>query len=488
MRRGRYSDDEEDVLPKRARARGPSADDHHNRRHEPSSSKSPHPEVLLAGYIRQRQHAITALPAFVSDMKTGALTAPRLVGRGVCAGPSPSHVVKFEPLPSAVAGHARTVLSCAAAGPTPSAAEESSDAPQTPDLLAVLCAEPINGRTRVWVPYSSHAATEEGLRAINALPQVADLDDSDAPRPSRDTTLAPAHDAPAEGWPATDEELSQHVEACDRLIGAIELRLGLEGQAHAVWNDPTLPELTSSERLELRLLYLRRVHHFDALGGGSFATHTALLTSCGEAHVPARALIYAAQREPLAAPIRYSFVDAATRAQLDYVRSLDEIDREFEARAKEAAERFYDANCEEVGENKFRCPLSGKLFRDKPFVRKHIDNKFPEKLRAAQCAALDPKDERYQRANAERLAAMPRLPPKPRAAHRAHDGEGKGGRGRGFGERGGGRFGGGKGGGPPAVIPRTGPPPPPPAGAEVIGRQMVAYNDLDAPDDDELFS
>ena len=43
-----------------------------------------------------------------------------------------------------------------------------------------------------------------------------------------------------------------------------------------------------------------------------------------------------------------------------------------------ATEKFYADNCIEEEPGKFRCPLSGKLFKDAIFVRKHIDNKHAE--------------------------------------------------------------------------------------------------------------
>ena len=62
---------------------------------------------------------------------------------------------------------------------------------------------------------------------------------------------------------------------------------------------------------------------------------------------------------------------------------------------------------------KYRCPLSGKLFREENFVRKHIDNKHSDKLSAAKRAALEPKYLQYYSVEAERVAAMPPLPPPP---------------------------------------------------------------------------
>src|SRR5689334_7760964 len=43
-------------------------------------------------------------------------------------------------------------------------------------------------------------------------------------------------------------------------------------------------------------------------------------------------------------------------------------------------EKFINANCQEVGKDKWSCPLSGKKFKGPEFVRKHILNKHQDKL------------------------------------------------------------------------------------------------------------
>ena len=43
-------------------------------------------------------------------------------------------------------------------------------------------------------------------------------------------------------------------------------------------------------------------------------------------------------------------------------------------------EKFIVANCQEVGKDKWSCPLSGKKFKGPEFVRKHILNKHQDKL------------------------------------------------------------------------------------------------------------
>jgi len=43
-------------------------------------------------------------------------------------------------------------------------------------------------------------------------------------------------------------------------------------------------------------------------------------------------------------------------------------------------EKFISANTQELGKDKWLCPLSGKKFKGPDFVRKHILNKHAEKL------------------------------------------------------------------------------------------------------------
>jgi hypothetical protein len=43
-------------------------------------------------------------------------------------------------------------------------------------------------------------------------------------------------------------------------------------------------------------------------------------------------------------------------------------------------ERFIQANTQELGKDKWLCPLSGKKFKGPDFVRKHILNKNGDKL------------------------------------------------------------------------------------------------------------
>ena len=47
---------------------------------------------------------------------------------------------------------------------------------------------------------------------------------------------------------------------------------------------------------------------------------------------------------------------------------------------EDEVEKFIQANTQELGKDKWLCPLSGKKFKGPDFVRKHIFNKHGEKV------------------------------------------------------------------------------------------------------------
>ena len=229
-----------------------------------------------------------------------------------------------------------------------------------------------------------------------------------------------------------------------------------------------------------------------------------MLTRRGEAHFPAAIIIHASLRSQLAAPIRYDHADACATAHLAFLNALSVLDEKFNAVVATAVEAVYADNCVEVEEGKFRCLLSGKLFKEPTYVRKHIDNKHPAALLDAKICVLESKFDAYFAADTVRAAAMPPPPPLPPRFPRevpddrrssfgevSYGGKGYvGGKGHGCAKGGGKSYGGGKGydKGGMSFSGGDGQLATPPEGAKVINRRVVTYRDLDAPDVDDLFS
>ena len=310
MKREAIDDDDEMAVeeerPAIKRARAVAQDDskHHRtfeERHAQLAFKEAyHPERLSVHILAQRERALEALPSFLADLKAGSLVGPRIKGAGLLRDlpgassaaadppaspprgppPHPFHLIKFEPLPSAVAAQARAALLAAAAGPMRDGAEPCG-------FVSLLTAEPIGERTRLWAAFDDRDQADKGMQALTALPQLAELAD---PPPAKSDVLMPSREAVPP--PLTDEDISRHRERSDDLIEAIETRLGLAKQVQAL-RGGDMPELTAREELELRILYLRRVLHYDYFGGGQFASHASLLQSCGEAHLPNKLMVHA---------------------------------------------------------------------------------------------------------------------------------------------------------------------------------------------------
>ena len=105
----------------------------------------------------------------------------------------------------------------------------------------------------------------------------------------------------------------------------------------------------------------------------------------------------------------------AAESFLRLTRELNRLDESLGRAVQEASDTFYKLNCVEEEPGKFRCPLSGKLFRDPVFVRKHIDNKHAADVLKARARPLGRKYLEYFLAIAA-LTPPPRPRPRPQQA------------------------------------------------------------------------
>ncbi|OCT90916.1 hypothetical protein XELAEV_18019533mg [Xenopus laevis] len=132
--------------------------------------------------------------------------------------------------------------------------------------------------------------------------------------------------------------------------------------------------------LDKLLFYLRIVHSVDYYNTCEYPNEDEMPTRCGMMHV----------RGPLP-PNRVSHGEVAEwqktieekLAPLFAVRetlSEDEAMKMGKKDPEQEAEKFVTANTQELGKEKWLCPLSGKKFKGPEFVRKHIFNKHAEKI------------------------------------------------------------------------------------------------------------
>jgi hypothetical protein len=88
MKRAAVSDDdgsgdEDERAPKRTRSGPPPAAEFQDRKRDATFRSVHHPEQVLVNLLTQRQHVASTVPSFANDLKTGALTGPRLKSRGI---------------------------------------------------------------------------------------------------------------------------------------------------------------------------------------------------------------------------------------------------------------------------------------------------------------------------------------------------------------------------------------------------------------------
>ncbi|CAN2390604.1 primary miRNA processing [Pristimantis euphronides] len=132
--------------------------------------------------------------------------------------------------------------------------------------------------------------------------------------------------------------------------------------------------------LDKLLLYLRIVHSVDYYINCDYPSEDEMPTRCGIMHV----------RGPIP-PNRVSHREVAEwqktfeekLAPLFAVRetlSEEEAMKVGKKDPEQEVEKFVTANTQELGKEKWLCPLSGKKFKGPEFVRKHIFNKHAEKI------------------------------------------------------------------------------------------------------------
>uniref|UniRef100_A0A8C3B1B1 Serrate RNA effector molecule homolog (Arabidopsis) n=1 Tax=Cyclopterus lumpus TaxID=8103 RepID=A0A8C3B1B1_CYCLU len=132
--------------------------------------------------------------------------------------------------------------------------------------------------------------------------------------------------------------------------------------------------------LDRLILYLRVVHSIDYYNTCEYPSEDEMPNRCGMIHV----------RGPIP-PNRITHGEVQQwqkmmEEKLSPLFSLKEILSEDEAGKmgrkdpEEEVEKFVNANTQELGKDKWLCPLSGKKFKGPEFVRKHILNKHGDKI------------------------------------------------------------------------------------------------------------
>ncbi|CAF0849143.1 unnamed protein product [Adineta steineri] len=135
--------------------------------------------------------------------------------------------------------------------------------------------------------------------------------------------------------------------------------------------------------LDRLILYLRVVHSIDYYNGTEYAQEDSMPNRCGVIHVRGAPLSSITEAELTNFMQQF---ESRLKPFIEFREKLDD-DEAKKLGAKneqDEVEKFINANCQEVGKDKWSCPLSGKKFKGPEFVRKHILNKHQDKIDEAK--------------------------------------------------------------------------------------------------------
>jgi len=164
-----------------------------------------------------------------------------------------------------------------------------------------------------------------------------------------------------------------------------------------------------SKVLDRLLLYLRLVHSVDYYNAAHYVTEDEMPNRCGIFHVRETFTGISTTDAEL-----NDHVEAMNKRVKPLFNSFMELSSEEASKLgtkneSDAVEMFVQANTEELGSDKYLCPLSGKKFKGSDFVRKHIFNKHAEKVENVK------KDVQYFN-NYIQDPKRPNLPERPKSA------------------------------------------------------------------------
>ncbi|CAF3294780.1 unnamed protein product [Rotaria sp. Silwood2] len=131
--------------------------------------------------------------------------------------------------------------------------------------------------------------------------------------------------------------------------------------------------------LDRLILYLRVVHSVDYYNGTEYPQEDSMPNRCGVIHVRGAPLSSITHSE--LANFMQQF-ETRLKTYIDFHEKLN-VDEALKLGTKNEdneIEKFINANCQEIGKDKWSCPLSGKKFKGPEFVRKHILNKHQDKI------------------------------------------------------------------------------------------------------------
>jgi len=164
------------------------------------------------------------------------------------------------------------------------------------------------------------------------------------------------------------------METSVKTILALDKKAGLyEGESN--------PLLGEDRELDILLLYLRIVHSVDFYKGVDYSVEDEMPNRCGLVHVRPVTGQEVGEKEVTECLDRFNEKIDKFLMGLEVTLLPEETAARLGLRKEEyEVEKFVSGNMSEVDSDKWLCTLSGKKFKAPEFVRKHIMNKYCDKV------------------------------------------------------------------------------------------------------------
>ncbi|CAH1777308.1 unnamed protein product [Owenia fusiformis] len=166
----------------------------------------------------------------------------------------------------------------------------------------------------------------------------------------------------------------------EEMLGiSVEEKTDAEKEATIERDEPLL------KVLDRMIIYLRIVHSFDYYSAIEYPNEDEMPHRCGIIHARGPAPSSKILNDGGLNKLVNEWQAAFSHKILGWVHVKWTLDNEEATRlglkdAEKEVEKFMDANCQELGKDKWLCPLSGKKFKGPEFVKKHVKNKYAEKI------------------------------------------------------------------------------------------------------------
>lgn len=194
-----------------------------------------------------------------------------------------------------------------------------------------------------------------------------------------------------------NKDLSKRVRTVDKIAAhprvvesfmetAARITLALDKKAGLYVSD-TNPLLDENEReLDKLILYLRVVHSVDFYKGVDYAVEDEMPNRCGLLHVrPVGEQAEVSDKEITEYLDRFNEKMEKIISDLEVKLLPEDKASKLGLRKEEyEVEKFISGSMTEVESDKWLCTLSGKKFKAPEFVRKHIMNKFSDKVESVK--------------------------------------------------------------------------------------------------------